>query len=605
MSSFRKKVEKAKSKLSIRTYKSPLAFVIMTMVMINLVILAVAAFVAMLFDSSFSSFIDAFANGSLKWMLTPNAILALDKPITLVIGVMVLITGMVLFTGTIIALTTNAIKDYFQKKKSGSGKIYLDNHIVVLNWNNKVPELVSDLYHMDAEDVTVMILADVNKDDAEKQILNAVRKEGRDKSKIKHMNVLVKSGDPMARSDLDDISIERARAILVMNPDDHKVVLKDMSKSDLAVIKVILGLGPIDCLYEPPIIVEIKHIETKAKIETLSRVVETLHEHLILPICFDMRLGQIIAQTLIEHRMEDIYLSLFSFEGSEIYYLKDQTFDDVLKHHAYAIPLAQTEEGIFVLSESHQTIGIRAPHPFKPIELKVRPIIEETSLTVSIIGKNNKLQSILDTFSAYQDIYHSAFDAKWIDDQDLVMLASDLNDAKGKRSVLLLSDESQSTDALDANVINNLIYLEGHVSNPGVTIIVELLNPKNDPIVKDFSIKNTIISNRIISLLLSKLALFKETAPFYENLLTIEKNDEGEDDQSVFVKPAKVLFDMTFPIAFESVKQFVESVYRSYGHAYMPFGVFKGKDLIIFEGNMHKETPLLINQDDEIVLMKL
>ncbi len=27
-------------------------------------------------------------------------------------------------------------------------------------------------------------------------------------------------------------------------------------------------------------------------------------------------MGQIIAQTLIEHRMEDIYLSLFSFEGS-------------------------------------------------------------------------------------------------------------------------------------------------------------------------------------------------------------------------------------------------------------------------------------------------
>ncbi len=71
----------------------------MTMVMINLVILAVAALLRCSLDSSFSSFIDAFANGSLKWMLTRNAILALDKPITLVIGVMVLITGMALFTG--------------------------------------------------------------------------------------------------------------------------------------------------------------------------------------------------------------------------------------------------------------------------------------------------------------------------------------------------------------------------------------------------------------------------------------------------------------------------------------------------------------------------
>jgi len=69
----------------------------------------------------------------------------------------------ILFSGTIIALTTNAIKDYIQKKNTGAGKIYLDNHIAVLNWNNKVPELVSDLLYVEDKEVTVIILANIDK----------------------------------------------------------------------------------------------------------------------------------------------------------------------------------------------------------------------------------------------------------------------------------------------------------------------------------------------------------------------------------------------------------------------------------------------------------
>jgi len=146
---------KARSFLSVKTYKHPMLFVISLMVLLNVLILCIAAIIALGIDDSFNGFIDAFANGSLKWMLTPNAILQITNPNLLILAVTVLVIGMILFTGTIIALTTNAIKDYFQKKKSGSGKIYLDNHVVILNWNNKVPELVADLLHVEEKDMQV------------------------------------------------------------------------------------------------------------------------------------------------------------------------------------------------------------------------------------------------------------------------------------------------------------------------------------------------------------------------------------------------------------------------------------------------------------------
>jgi len=158
------KILKARSLVSIKTYKRPMLFIIMLMIFINIVILLIAAAIALVIDDTFTSFIDAFANGSLKWLLTPNAILEIENPNTLFLAAIVLIIGMVLFTGTIIALTTNMIKEYFQKKKSGSGKIYLNDHIVILNWNNKVPELVADLLNVEDEDVTLVILAKIDKE---------------------------------------------------------------------------------------------------------------------------------------------------------------------------------------------------------------------------------------------------------------------------------------------------------------------------------------------------------------------------------------------------------------------------------------------------------
>jgi uncharacterized membrane protein YgdD (TMEM256/DUF423 family) len=604
MASIKQKIARAKSIISIRTYQRPLVYIIFLMVLINLVILTIAAFIALAIDETYTSFIDAFANGSLKWMLTPNAILTINNPQTLVLAVVVLITGLILFSGTIIALTTNAIKDYIQKKNSGSGKIDLDQHIVILNWNNKVPELVADLLFVEDEPVTVMILADIEKTFAEKQILNAIKKVKK-MDKHQDFNVLVKHGDPLAGSDLHDISISKAKTILIMNKDDELIAYDELSYSDLNVIKTVLSLGPIRFEYEPPIVVEIKKITTKTKILTLSKVVHTLHEHVIMPICFDKRLGQIIAQTLIDHRMEDVYLSLFSFQGAEVYDLPDQTFDGCLNQHSHAIPMAYEENHLYVLSSNNQIKHRQSPHPYEPIKLKTKKIVEAYDLEVFIVGENNKLSFIVEAFEQYERLHAAHFKAHAIKDQDLASMIEILNQTSQKTTILLLSDETKTDDGLDANVISHLIELESKLSNPNVRIIVELLNPQNDYIVKDFRIENTIISNKIISLLLSKLALYKETAIFYENLLTIAPNDDAIDGQAVIIRNVKDLLVAEFPIQFESIKQFITSFYQSFKKEYMVFGIIKDGKTIVFEGDLHQSEPFVLSADDDLIIIRL
>lgn len=601
MNRFKASIARTKSLISIKTYKRPQIYVILLMILINIIILLIAAFIAQIIDSSFTSYIDALANGSVKWMLTPNAILAIENPQTLVLAVAVLVIGMVLFSGVIIALTTNAIKDFIGNKKSGSGKVYMEDHIVILNWNSKVPELVSDLLFVESTDVSVMILAQIDKNYAETQILNAMNRHSV-KHKLAKMNVLVKQADPLLRSNLDDISIAHARAILIMNPDQNELIDQTMTKSDLLVIKNVLSLGEIEFLNSPPIVVEIKRIETKEKILTLNRVVKSLHENDILPIVFDRRLGQIIAQTLIESKIEDVYLSLFSFEGSEVYHLPNPDFEDVLKMHSHAIPIARGNQETFVLSPNNSIKKHRSEHLLQPMIFKTKRIKDRTDFDTYIIGKNNKLSFILGALQSYESIYKSKFSSKYIDASEIPNFVDTLNQSEKPAKILLLSDEDSDFDSLDANVINALIYLEGHIRNPHVEIIVELLNPKNDLIVRAFNINNTIISNKIISLLLSKLALFKETAPFYEDLLTIEADTRNLDLQSIQVIKADNLITHEFPISFATKKQMIESFYESFKKKQIPIGYFRNQKIHILDGDLHRES-ITIEATDEIILM--
>ena len=598
------KFRKSRSVISIKTYKRPFIFIIATMVLINLIVLSIAAVIALLIDDTFNTFIDAFANGSMKWLLSPNSILAIENPKMLFLAVIVLLTGMILFSGTIIALTTNAIKDYFHKKQTGKGKIFLEEHIVILNWNSKVPELVADLLYISERKVTVMILAEINKQEAEKQITSAIRELNLNKKNIKSFNVLVKDGDPLIESDLDDISILKASTILIMNKDAHDEITKDMTKSDLNVIKVVLSVGRFEFSHNPPIVAEIKNNSTKDKIMALSNVVETLHEHLVIPICFDRRLGQIIAQTIINPKMKDVYLSLFSFKGAEVYCSTEQNFTESLNNNSHSIPIAKIANAVYFLAENNDHVNLKTNIKPEIIKLNAKPINEATNQEVYIIGKNSKFEFIINAFKQYEYIHKSKFISKHLPIEDLDELINLFNENMRSATLLLLSDEFQQKDCLDANIIDMLIYIESKLKNKNINLIVEILDPRNDLIIKDFNINNAIVSNKIISLLMSKIALFKETAPFYENLLTIAPNDEGLDDQAMVIKPVSELFVETLPINFKSVKSLVISIYLAFDKKIMPMGIIRDDEIKLFYGDLTNSKVSLL-KDDYVIFMKL
>lgn len=604
MKKIKQYILRLRSAISIKTYKRPMLFVLSLILLFNIIVLSISSWIAMTIDDEYTNFFDAFTRGSIKWLLTPDSLAGIENSGTMVLAVFVLIVGMILFTGAIIGLTTNLIKDYLQDRKKGSGKIFLSNHIVILNWNNKVPELVSDLLNIEEEDIVVVILAEIQKSIAEKQIINAINKQQKDPKLISNINILVKDGSPLIQTDLSNISIEEARTIIVMNKDIADKSNDVLSKNDLNIIKTILSIGKINYTNNPPIVAEVKSIQTKHKIQTMNTHVHTLEDKTIIPICFDRRLGQVISQTILHTSMEDVYLSLFSFEGSEVYLLENTTFEQCLNVHSECLPVARKGDHLFVISKDDKTKHIKDKTIIQKRKLKTKAYQEATNLEVYIIGENNKLDFMLHSFNEYKKIYGTTFKSKAIKDTSISSFIDEINEIENPVTIVLLSDESKDDDSLDSNVINNIIYLEGNLKNKA-NIVVELLDPNNYDIIRDFNINNTIISNKILSLLLSKVALYPKTESFYENLLTLEINEEEEDDQELFIRKASDLFDEQFPITFDTKKSLIVSVYESFDKRVIPIGYIRDNKLTIYSEKLHQKQICTIQKTDSIVLMKL
>lgn len=594
MGSLKQTIRRTKNYIFIKTYKRPLLFVIVLMVFVNLAILAVAAFLALGIDDTYSSFFDAFFNGSLKWMLSPNAILSITNPRMLALAVTILIIGLILFSGTIIALTTNAIKEYFQTKKDNAGKIDLDDHIVILNWNSKVPELVSDLLYLDAKVLTIMIVTLFDKAQAEALILNALKREKKQRELV-NLNVLVKQADPLLIGNLRDISIQNAKAVIVMNKE---------GSNDLHVIKNVLTLSQIRFRYHPHIVVEIANAKSDQKLRTLASVVKDLNEHTILPVCFDQRLGQIIAQTMIEERLEPLYHALFSFEGSEVYRVPGASFDKVLHSHTHAIPVMTYKGDTFALSLSRETASRHTDKPLSPaLGLTFGLPTDSNDFDIVILGKNNKLHYIEESFRHYETLSDTHFQLFAYDHNQVEDAVIRLNETSRLTKVLLLSGEAMDPADLDEEIFETLIYLETHLTNSNVSIVVEILNPKHQAMIQGFRIKHTIISNKIISLLLSKLAFDVDTEQFYHRLLTIDPAAKT-DLQSVVIFGASEVLKHPFPMTFDSIKHFVTSVYESSGKQFIVLGIFRNRELRVFEGDL-TQPAFVLQADDDLVLMRV
>ena len=201
-------------------------------------------------------------------------------------------------------------------------------------------------------------------------------------------------------------------------------------------------------------------------------------------------------------------------------------------------------------------------------------------------------------------LYAADFTVKEYDKNDYLKMIDDIRKTEGIKKVLILSDDTVADDSYDANVFVSLIALQtAFPNNDGLTFITELLDSRNLNSIKDFNIKNAIISNRIMSLFITQLALNGDSKRFFNNLL-MSDTEVGGEVFDIKVSKAYTIFDKNQDLTFDSRRELVNVFYNSFNKEAMLLGYIKDGITTYLPLNLDKKEEIKIDENDSLIYIK-
>lgn len=525
----------------------------------------------------------------------------------------IIVVGMISFTGAVIGYVTNYISHFIESSNAGKRKLRLSNHTLILNWNTRASEIVNDLLYS-TEPQRVVVLVSSRKEEIEKEIedrlSDTVARENREleekyasypffkrrrllrKEKFKrNLTIVVREGDVFSSKQLQDASVEYAKAVIILGNDINNTLCKfeqrekneAFEKGNAQTIKTLMQVADMTAAESSAdnqrIIVEITDDWTLDLVERIIAAKQVDGKCNIVPVKVNRVLGQILSQFSLMPELNMVYRELFSNKGAAFYSVKKPTEDDdayikrYLATHKHAIPLTFMEgkEGSHMYFSADSERDIQRKSTVEPSDYSVKLnrdywIVKKN---VVILGHNSKCRDIMQGFAAFvsewgregEDIvnlividdrknlekmgYYEEYPfvkrtvAAEIYDKDLICSTIEefVDSNEEDTSVLILSDDSALSENIDAGALANLVYVQDIINrrlkeDPSfdpyrIDMVVEIIDPKHHDIVNSYNVNNVVISNRYISKMITQISEKEALFEFYSDILTYDA--EGSD----------------------------------------------------------------------------
>ena len=459
-----------------------------------------------------------------------------------VICLIIIIIGMVSFTGAVIGYITNYISGFIESTNAGSRKLSISGHLVILNWNTRASEIVNDLLYCKGRQ-KVVVLTDGHKAEIVKEVnerlADTIARENLDemerlkdypplkrlilflKRRMRNNIVLiVREGDVFSSKQLHDISLERARSVVILGSDrtnspckyEQESQLDSSVKGNALTVKTLMQVSDITAADysddNQKIIVEISDEWTWKLVERIIKNKQVDGKCNIVPVRVNQILGQILSQFSLMPELNYAYRELFSNKGATFFVTERKVEDDnafindYISNHADAIPLTSMRSGekdyFYYVADNEKDIHrVSAPDDDNfSVKLNYDYWIEKKYII--ILGHNSRSKDLMTGFCAFRDEwnYKDGHDdilniividdeknlekmdhyreypfvtktvAADIYDTELIcgMIDSYVDEHKEDTSILILSDDSTVSDNIDANTLANLVYAQDTIA---------------------------------------------------------------------------------------------------------------------------------------------
>lgn len=536
----------------------------------------------------FESFFDSLTKSSIYWML---GYLDPSLPTSIrIISLITLMLSMIIFSGGIIAYISALFTTVIDNAKYGKGPVYFENHIIILNWNQKAIELINN-YSFKERKVDIVILSSTEKEIILSE-LNEVLKA------TKNINLIIRVGDIFSVENLKLIKIEEAKSIIILSNELNEM---NLEQQDIFNLKILMLLNN-----------ELHHIGTTVIVELKNRKMNSIINNQLLTrtnkntkvktILSNQWMGYLIAQTILIPELHQVYAEVLSYEGAEFYARKisDENALDENYIESNSIPLYKIGEYKYYFAEHEKDINKKIPlkQTFKDIKFVTKSRIFSKKVIV-IFGNNRKIDFIKESIETFElenkiniEIYH-------FEDVPEDKVEEKLKEIKHIDHILLLSNDQEHHHDIDSNVLITLLLINKYISKYKANLIVELHDPKNYEIVKNYNVSNTILSNKYLSHIISSISGDINISPLIWDLLSYDGNDTYE----IYIYPVNELIDEKFPLAFDSKLDLIHSIINSSDGDIIPIGRVKDGFMETFKGDLDKKETYYLNEDDKLIVI--
>ena len=361
---------------------------------------------------------------------------------------LIIIVGMVTFTGAVIGYLTNYISGFIERANSGSRRLNVSDHVVILNWNSRASEIVNDMLYSETAE-KVVILVGTGKETVEQEIedrlMGTIEQENRDllkkcremgglrgwihyrRNRLKNrVTVIVREGDTFSTKKLNDISIKKAKAVVILSKDVQNTVCKleyheikeRNEKGNSNIIKTLIQVadltGAQDSADNQKIIVEVDDDWTLSLVRKVIAHKERRGKCNIVPLTVDKILGQILSQFAVMPELNMAYSELFSNRGAAFYNAPVPGLLDehecrakYLERHVNAVPLTSMDgkEGphVYYMADSQKNLSqSTAAVDMNGYTVRVNQNYWMERRNIVILGHNSKCRAIMNGFNAFR-----------------------------------------------------------------------------------------------------------------------------------------------------------------------------------------------------------
>jgi len=544
-------------------------------------------------------------------------------------AVMLIITlGGIFIVSTLIAIIGSGVQTKIEELRKGRSFVIEKDHTLILGWSSKVFTIISELSiaNENQKKPRIVILADRDKVEMEDEVRIKV-------PNTRNTKIIVRSGNPVDIDDLGVVNPNAAKSIIIVPPDHDE-------DADIHTIKSILAVVNNPNRKEEPY-----HIVAEIKNERYLGTAAMIGKNELIIVNSPDMIARMTVQTCRQIGLSGVYSELLQFEGDEIYFTEEpkltgKTFADAIMAYESSSVIGmrfpdghikinppmdtviKTGDKIIAISEDDDTVVLSAKTNIR-IQIdaytnKELPAVhkEHTLIlgwnaagdnivkeleTYVIEGSTVKIVSSDDSYTQHLEKMKNS-----LKKLTLVQETSDITERSELELlnvtqfdyIILLSEGGEDVQKSDAKTLITLLHIRDICTKAGKTLnlVSEMLDVHNMELAKASKDSDFIISDKLISLMLSMLSENKELKAVFDDLF----NAEGSE---IYLKPSGLYVQPNVEVNFYTI---VESAKR-FGHIAIGYRLEAlSADPVAHYGikvNPNKSAMISFTENDKIIVI--